>query len=420
MIRTPPAGPTSVEDVTDTEKPPARAARLGPLLAATHLSWALPAAGGLTLLQARLEELDPATKLTHFAVLATVGAATALVANITFGLLSDRTRSRHGRRNPWIAAGGLAAACCLSAVSFADGFAGLLILVVAFQIALNAMLAPLYAVLPDRVPSERLGKASAWTGLGTLVGQSLGAVAAGALVTAPTLGLRWLPWLIAAGALLFFLAAPDTSSRDLTRPPFSLRELGRGMLPPKDADFFWALGGRLLALLGINLVLVYQLYTLTDHLHLTTAHAGSVIALGAIVSALATGTAIAVCGPLSDRLRRRKVFILAGTAVMAAAILPLVLAPALWSFYFFTGAAALGLGCFGAVDQALVSEVLPHQENRAKDLGFLNIANTLPQLLAPITASVVVPAFGYPALFVLAIVLTLIGGLCVLPLRRVA
>ncbi|MFJ5829444.1 hypothetical protein [Streptomyces sp. NPDC093089] len=69
--------------------------------------------------------------------------------------------------------------------------------------------------------------------------------------------------------------------------------------------------------------------------------------------------------------------------------------------------------------QAVVAEVLPDQENRAKDLGFLNVANTMPQLIAPIAASLVVPAFGHPTLFVLAIVLTLAGGLCILPLRRV-
>ncbi|MEU6663102.1 MFS transporter [Streptomyces sp. NPDC046821] len=379
----------------------------------------LPTAAALTLLQARLGQLDTGTKLTRFAVLSTVGAVTALAANIAFGLLSDRTRSRYGRRNPWIAVGGFAAAGCISSMSFADSFPGLLALVAAFQVALNAMLAPLYAVLPDRVPSGRMGKAAAWVGLGVLVGQSLGAVAAGAFVTSPSVGLRWLPWLAAVGGVLFFFTAPDTSSKDLPQPPFSVRELGRNLLPPKDTDFFWALAGRLIALLGVNLVLVYQLYVLTDHLRLSTAQAGSVIALGAIISAPASGLAIAVCGPLSDRLGRRKVFIVAGAIVMAASIVPLALAPARWSFYVFAGAAALGWGCLSAVDQAVVSEVLPNQHNRAKDLGFLNVANTVPQLIAPVAASLLVPAFGYRTLFAVAIVLTLAGGLCILPLRRV-
>ncbi|MFF7453403.1 MFS transporter [Kitasatospora sp. NPDC008115] len=399
--------------------PPGPARRLGPLLGAAHLGWMLPVTAGWTLLQALFERIDPDTKLTHYSTAAAAGAFTSTVAVVAFGFLSDRTRSRWGRRNPWILAGALAYALSVAAMSGTESFAVLLTLTICFQTGLNAMLAALYAVLPDRVPTERLGRASSWAGLGQLLGQGLGAVAGGLLVTHPDQGLRWLPWLAVLGALAFVRFAPDRPALDAApaAPPHG--GLLRSLLPPRDADYFWALVSRLLAMLGIHLVLVYQLFILTDHLGMSTGDAGTVVTLGGLIIAVFAGVSVAISGPLSDRVGRRKPFVVAAAVIAAAGLVPLTVAPALWSFLFFTVLASLGFGCLIAVDQAIVAEVLPDHHSRAKDLGFLNIANTAPQVLAPIIAGAVVPAFGYSALFVLAIAVTAGGGLAVLPVRRV-
>lgn len=39
-----------------------------------------------------------------------------------------------------------------------------------------------------------------------------------------------------------------------------------------------------------------------------------------------------------------------------------------------------GFGAYTAVDLAMISLVLPRPEDRAKDLGVVNIANALPQV----------------------------------------
>ena len=70
-----------------------------------------------------------------------------------------------------------------------------------------------------------------------------------------------------------------------------------------------------------------------------------------------------------------------------------------------------------AVDQALMSEVLPSAKSFAKDLGVVNIAATLPQTLAPGIAGLIVLAFGYAALFPIAIVLGLLGAFAIFPIK---
>ena len=54
----------------------------------------------------------------------------------------------------------------------------------------------------------------------------------------------------------------------------------------------------------------------------------------------------------------------------------------------------LGYGCFLSVDQALATQVLPDPADRGKDLGIMNIANAVPQAIAPLLGAMVVAAFS--------------------------
>ena len=419
--------PPDTGEPTPTESP-ARApklGRLGPILCLAHLSWLMPVAASAPLLQALLGSMDAHTKMSRYAILAAVGALVGMFANVLFGALSDRTRSRFGRRNPWVLLGAVGAAASLSALSLAPGFPLVVGLWVCFQVALNAMVGPLVAILADRVADRQLGQASSWVGVGQLLGQSVGTVAAGLVVAAPAEGLRWIPWGMVLGALAVFFGAPDRSNarRDEPQPDPSSRHTdptapARPLLP-RDADFRWALGGRLLTMLGLQSVLVYQLYVLTDYVGLSTTGAGGVIATSGVLIALVSATAIGVSGPWSDRLGRRKVFVIGAAALVALAMVPPLVSRTLPAFYAFVVIGGLAYGVYIAVDQALMAEVLPDGEHRAKDMGLLNIANTVPQVLAPLIAVALVPALGYRCLFVLGIALALAGALCIAPIRRV-
>jgi MFS family permease len=72
------------------------------------------------------------------------------------------------------------------------------------------------------------------------------------------------------------------------------------------------------------------------------------------------------------------------------------------------------------VDQALVTQVLPDAESRAKDLGIMNIGNNVPQALAPVAAALIIDQLGgYRVLFAFAGVFTLIGATMVYRIRSV-
>jgi hypothetical protein len=71
-----------------------------------------------------------------------------------------------------------------------------------------------------------------------------------------------------------------------------------------------------------------------------------------------------------------------------------------------------------AVDLAPATDVLPDENDAAKDMGVLNIANALPQSLVPIMAAPI-PAIGsasstnYRLLFLVGAVVALVGSLLV-------
>jgi MFS family permease len=49
----------------------------------------------------------------------------------------------------------------------------------------------------------------------------------------------------------------------------------------------------------------------------------------------------------------------------------------------------VGYGIYTSVDFALITQVLPGAADRGKDLGVINIANALPQVVAPGIAGVI-------------------------------
>jgi MFS family permease len=129
---------------------------------------------------------------------------------------------------------------------------------------------------------------------------------------------------------------------------------------------------------------------------------------------------VVVGGVLSDRAGRRKPAVVFSGYAMACSALLL----AVWETW--TGAIVcaallgLGYGVYLSVDQALITQVLPTAEDRAKDLGIINIASSAPQVLGPALAAPIVTYLGgYPSLYVCVAVVTILGSVFVGRIRGV-
>ncbi|MFT4051126.1 MAG: MFS transporter [Microbacterium sp.] len=353
------------------------------------------------------------------AIVSTIGAFAAMVAQPLAGRISDRTRSRFGRRAPWIVIGALAGALSLIGLSMANSLVGFIIAWVLVQVCFNFAQGPLSAIMPDRVPLHRRGTFSALTGLGLMVGGLGGSIVGAMFFHSIAAGYIVFAVVAIVFLTLFVIINPDYSSADLPREPFGIVEFLKTfwVSPVKHPDFFWAFTGRLLLYMGYLIVTGYQLYLLQYYFHVDAPE--TVIPLLGMLSLVGIVVSTLVSGPLSDKVGRRKPFVF-GSAVVVSIGFAL---PWVWqdltAWMIMTFVAGFGFGMFQAVDTALISEVLPSAKSFAKDLGVINIASTLPQVLAPGLAGAIVLAFGYTALFPIGIVLGILGAIAIWPITSV-
>jgi MFS family permease len=78
-----------------------------------------------------------------------------------------------------------------------------------------------------------------------------------------------------------------------------------------------------------------------------------------------------------------------------------------------------GFGAYLAVDQALITQVLPAARDRAKDLGIINIAIVGPAALGSALSAVLVTIGGYPTMFAATAVVAAIGSVLVWKIKSV-
>jgi MFS family permease len=167
--------------------------------------------------------------------------------------------------------------------------------------------------------------------------------------------------------------------------------------------------GKFLVTLAETVALLYLFYYLQDVVHYPNPGQGQLIlVLCATIAVIVATVAVGRVADLSGGYRRYAVlasvvmavtgFVLAGFAVWALVIV----------CAFALGA---GYGAFQSVSQALSMVVLPSQANAGRDLGIINIASAIPQVIgAPIAGLVVAGAGGYRGLFVFAGLLAVVAA----------
>jgi len=381
-------------------------------------------------LAVRVGLLDPDNKGADLGLILGVGALIALIANPVFGLISDRTTSRFGRRRPWLVFGVVAGFACAAVIAWAGSIWTIAIAWWVAQVVYNAALAAIVALVPDQVPEAQRARISALSGMALYIALLLGSgilslmgdsgpamFLVPALVAVVTVG--WLVTGIEDRPVARAAAAADRGNAVLDLAALFWVD------PRRAPDFAWAWLSRFLLFLGVAVMLTYQVYYLTDHLHAPAAGIGRLMFVSTLITAICVILSSWTAGVLSDRLHRRKFFVLLAAVIYTAGLGIVVLADDLPLFFIGVAVSSIGFGSYMAVDQALVVDVLPDRETDAgKNMGVFNVANAVPQSIAPAVAPFIL-AIGqgetgnYPLLFAAAALCAFLGALAILPVRGV-
>ena len=399
---------------------PVRAPWITLLFVANVSLWLAIYAPIQVVLPEQVKSLHPADKAVLLSVVMAAGAIASLIANPVIGALSDRTTSRRGRRHPWTLAGALVGAAGLAVLAAAPDIPVMVLGWCIAQIGLGGMLATLTSALPDRVPARQRGTLGGLIGISQMLGTVLGALIVTVLVTGLSAGYLTCGLLVVAGALAFTWRTADEPLPAEFKPQVPVSKMLRRLWvsPREHPDFGWAWLTHFMVNLGNDLGTLYLLYFLTDAVHRHDPQIGllTLMALYAVALAIAGG----VCGTASDRSGRRKPFIVAAAIACGAAAAILVISPTWTAALVAAPLLGAGFGTYWAAAPALLTAVLPAASDRAKDLGVINVAYSLPLVVAPIFAGVVLGLMhSYPSLFALAGLASLVAGATITRVRSV-
>jgi MFS family permease len=417
-----------VAAVADAAWTPATAGQAGIALAPPHemqrrLWWAYPLAliGIGAIWGAVLQVLmgrqvaalvaDPQAEAGRLGLVVSVGAVVAVVAQPVLGRLSDRTRVPFlGRRNVWILGGAAVSVIALLATALTTN---LVLLAVAWAVAiipLSGVQAALTAVLPERVPLSRRGTMSGLVGMSQVIGGVIG-VGVASLAGSVVVGYAVLAAFLMATCALFALVTRDAPAPVMAQARSAAGGAAAGRVPGlrTHPDYWWTFFGRFMMLLAYFFIASFGLYLLRDYIEVgdgTIEDASRALAPAAAVAALLTLVFALVGGLLVDRFGRVRIFVAIASLIFVPSGVVLFLVPTYPGFLVALAILGVAFGIYTAVDQVLITRVLPDNGNAARDLGILNIANAGPQVIAPVLAGSIISLTGnYRILFVIMILL---------------
>jgi MFS family permease len=371
----------------------------------------------------KVSQLSPANE-EYLGYITGVGGLTAVVVTPMVGRWSDRTRSRLGRRRPYLLGGTMVGLLSLVVMAAAPNIPVLGLGWMLAQGGWGAVLSMLLASQSDRLPSSQRGRVAALCGVVQQFAPVTGVLLAGTFAGNNFL-IFLVPGAVAVVAMVLFVVVvrePDSRELPVTGDPLTLKSLVATYTfsPRRTPDFAWNWLGKFLFMFGLTLNTTFTAFFLSSRIGISLAEVATLMA-----TISAGGIAAAMLGALgggflSDRLGRRRIFVLLGAGVFSAGAVLMALTANVPVIVVGSIMGNLGIGLFSAVDQALALDVLPDPGRQAgRYLGVYGFSSSIPQGIAPFIAPVflAVGATGgeknYTLLYLVAAALTLIGGLIV-------
>ena len=350
-------------------------------------------------------------------------AVASLVSNLMFGNFSDRSRSRFGRRTPWIVFGAVLGGVTLFLTGMTTNPILLTVLYCLCMFGLNAMIAPCVA---DPIRPRAFGHPRHDVGVlrRRLDGRRADRRDAGSVFIT-----NMVPGFAVAGVFMFLggfvavLVFPKEEAADyLPKADSGVKDIVMSFHPPRFStahDFYKAFAGRVCMLLSYQMITAYQLYIVQNYVGQSTEDSAVTISVMSTITMVVGLVGSVAAGPFSDFIGRRKVPVVVASVCFAIGIAMPWIMPTSMGMYLYAAIAGLGYGVYTSVDQALLVDVLPNKEEAGKDLGILNLATTLGQMLGPVIMSSVVLALGYVFAFPIAICFALVGCVFIMLIKNV-
>jgi len=391
-------------------------------------------------------------KATAVGIVTSIGAIISLVLPPLIGALSDRTRSKMGRRKPYMLWGSVIDGGALLLLAFVPLWFEMPMAIVFYVAAMmllqfgsSVATSPYSALIPDVVPKAQMGQASGWLALMSLIGIFLGNFIGGfhSDLFGGIVETYWVMLMLFAIGIVITMLGVKEPSVSPSVEPFKWNEYWQGLMEPlKDHNFRWVFLTRMFVEGGQWTVQAFLLFYFRD---LFFGSGGSVelfgltvdkpeqsvtfflaaVLLGAIPSSY-------LAGHLSDKFGRKPmVYIASGLMSIVVVMFAFNVIPVFAGVVLLGLVFGLGHGTYKSVDWALACDVLPSEDDFAKDMGVWHIAMMVPQVLFLPLAGFLLDTFqsvgqsagiahlGYTVIFSMACVLFVLGTVFIVKIRGI-
>lgn len=349
-----------------------------------------------------------------------IGGLAGVIVGPLAGMLSDRTTSRWGRRRPWAIGGTLLTAAALLVTGVAGDPVGVGAAWVGVSVGIAALSAALTAMIADQVLEQR-GTASALVSSAQAVGIVVGVgavVLLGLGIGASYVALAGFILVIGVGTALI-LPDPRVAGLGRSVAPGGKRPTWRQRLGAlQDRDFGWVLASRLTVNLGNALGTALLLFFLLYGVGSPAESAEDDLLVLIVIYTVFVVAASLIAGSISDRTGRRKPIVIIAALVQALSAVLILVSPTFVGTAIAAAVMGVGYGAYMAVSLALATDLLPRPEHHARDLGVVNVAANLGQLLGPLLGAGLVVLVGeFWLLFLAAGILSVLGAVMTIAVR---
>ena len=324
-------------------------------------------------------------------------AIVAILVQPTMGCISDYTMTRWGRRKPFILIGATLDVFFLIGIATANTLLALVVFVLLLEVSSNFAQGPFQGYVPDLVPDEQVGTASALVGLMTILGVISGFLflsfgyRLGEDFTIPTIVLGLIELATAVGTFLWVKEGRVAKPREgKSWRAIALEAWGTDIL--RERSYVWLLASRFFVLAAGAFVANLAILWMERALGFGEDEKGTwvVVALGA--SAVASAIVALPAARLSDRLGR-KPLIWAACGIGACGTAIFAFAPSIQVAVAGIVLVGVGSGTFIAVDWALLSELVPKAAS-GRYMGMSQLATALQAVIAVAVGGLVMDLVG--------------------------
>ncbi len=342
---------------------------------------------------------EPGTEGTALAFVGAAAFVFAIVVQPTVGSISDYASTRWGRRKPFIVFGAVFDAVFLIGIATANSLVALAALVALLALSTNIARGPFQGYVPDLVPDPQVGQASAMVGLmqvlGNVVGFALAAIATSrGNVGVAILAIAVIEFVTMLSVVIGVPNGPAPKPRE-GRSWLTIAAQTWGLDILQERSYLWLLASRLFILMGGAAVLNFVFLYLKQSQGLTEEQSGEAFLLMLGAATVVSILSIIPASRLSDRVGRKPVIYVC-TALGAAGVLTIAVAPNVP--VAAVGAAIFGAsqGIFLAVDWALMTDIIP-KASSGRYMGLSNVVTASSTTIAVIIGGLLIDAVNRSA-----------------------